>query len=60
LKTQSKPGEPWQALIELGRRPEVMERWLAISALPDGVRQTLQAMLADVESQIHVLTRRIN
>ncbi len=42
--------------MQLRCRQEVLERWLASQVLPDGLQQSLYAMLAEVREQLSVLT----
>jgi hypothetical protein len=56
MSTPSKSAETWQALVELGCRREIIERWLSSRSLPEDVRQSLQAMLREVEDQVRLLT----
>jgi hypothetical protein len=56
MSTQTKFAETWQALMQLRCRQEILERWLASEVLTTGLRQSLQAMLREVEDQLQSLT----
>ena len=56
LVNQAKSAETLHALMELRCRQEVIERWLVNQELPEGLRQSLRATLAEVEEQLKVLT----
>lgn len=54
-----KSAEAWQSLVELGRRREIIQRWLASRSLPDDVRQSLQTMLREIEDQLQSLSQML-
>jgi hypothetical protein len=60
MLTQAKSGENWQALVALRCRQEVIQRWLASQVLPSNLRQSLQAMLTEVEDQLQSLTNSLS
>ena len=45
--------------MELGRRREIIQRWLASRSLPDDVRQSLQTMLREIEDQLQSLSQML-
>jgi hypothetical protein len=57
VSTPAKSAETWQTLIALRCRREIIERWLASQVLPDGLRQSLHAMLREVEDQLQLVTK---
>jgi hypothetical protein len=56
MSTEAKFAETWQALMQLRCRHEILQRWLASEVLTTGLRQSLQAMLREVEDQLQSLT----
>lgn len=56
MLTPEKSAEIWQTLMQLRGRQEILERWLASEVLPNGLRQSLQTMLREVQDQLRILT----
>ena len=55
MLTPEKSAETWQTLMQLRCRQEILERWLSSEILPNGLRQSLQAMLCEVDDQLRIL-----
>jgi len=56
MVTPAISADTWHALMQLRCRQEILERWLASQVLPNGLQQSLRAMLAEVEEQLRVLS----
>ena len=60
MLTPANSTESWQKLTELRCQREIVERWLACRSLPEDLRQSLEAMLHEVEDQLETLTKRLD
>lgn len=60
MLTPEKSAEIWQTLMQLRGRQEILERWLASEVLPNGLRQSLQTMLREVQDQLRILTNALS
>jgi hypothetical protein len=58
--TTAHSGETWQQLMELRCQREVIEGWLAISALSDDIKQNLRAKNREVDDRLQALTKRLS
>ena len=56
MLTPTKSAETWQTLIALRCRREIIERWLASQTVSGSLRETLHAMLREVEDHLQLLT----
>ena len=57
--TTAHSGETWQQLMELRCQREVIEGWLAMSALSDDIKQNLRAKNCEVDDRLQALTKRL-
>jgi hypothetical protein len=59
FQQSTESNEAWQRFMELRCHREVIERWLAICSLPDGMQPHLRVMLHEVDDQLQVLTEHL-
>jgi hypothetical protein len=57
--TSLNSGEPWQQLIELRCRRQIIEGWLASSALSDDVKQNLRLKASEVDDQLQAMAKQL-
>jgi hypothetical protein len=57
--TSLNSGEAWQQLMELRCRREIIEGWLATSALSDDVKQNLRPKACEVDDQLQTLEKQL-
>jgi hypothetical protein len=57
--TSLNSGEPWQQLIELRCRREIIKGWLASSALSDDVKQNLRLKASEVDDQLQAMAKQL-